>query len=81
MRETFTCEGCGKVCGEEYLVRRESEPGNYCKACAAFEKCAACGERLHREKIVFKEDVRNFICEDCEEDYAEVKEYIKPLEL
>jgi DNA-directed RNA polymerase subunit RPC12/RpoP len=69
MHETFKCEDCGHIFPDRKLARRNTQPGNYCPECADREKCAACGELVPNDRIAFKEDVKNYICVNCESDY------------
>jgi len=79
MNEHFTCEACNTTCHTDALRHRITMPGDYCKTCADMEKCAACGEIYPLAMASFKNDVRNVICNDCENDYQDVKKYIKPI--
>lgn len=77
--ETFCCHACAGHFNENRLSRRLTMPGDYCPACAAYEKCAACGEMCCSHLLTYMPDVQNYICAGCESDYKEVAEYIKPL--
>ena len=79
MNEEFTCEACNNTAHIDTLRHRITMPGDYCKPCALYEKCAACGELYPVTLANFKDDVRNVICNDCLNDYHEVKQYIKPI--
>lgn len=76
--ERFCCDGCRGLFKEAALRRRQSMPGQFCGPCAAHEKCAACGDLQPAAEVTFKQDVQNYICLQCANDYTEVAEYIKP---
>jgi len=75
--EHFKCEACGATGHINNLRHRITMPGDYCKACADNEKCAACGELYPVSFTTFKDDVKNIICDDCTHLYHEVAKYIK----
>jgi len=78
MDEYFTCEDCGHRFHINRLKKRQTMPGDYCPACSGQERCAACSEMVDANQLSYKHDVRNYICNDCANDYREVMEYIKP---
>ena len=77
--EIFRCEDCGGNGPIRFLGHRETMPGDYCLICADMEKCGCCGEIVRKGFLTWKEDVRNYICENCLFDYKEVARYIRPL--
>ena len=80
MNEHFTCHQCGCLAHIRQLTKRNNQTGDYCPRCGDLEKCAACGEMFESKDVHYKHDVKNYICNDCQYDYQDVKEYIKPLE-
>ena len=76
METGFKCEECQREFDDRQLTLRNSQPGNYCRKCGVLEKCAACGEMVSNELIVFKTDIQKCICKSCEEDYKDVIKYI-----
>lgn len=79
MNEHFTCDECHNKFHIKDLHKRATDPGNYCALCGHIEKCAACGEQYHISEINFKKNVKNYICNSCEEGYLGVRKYIQPL--
>ncbi|MFN8286639.1 MAG: hypothetical protein U0V74_07805 [Chitinophagales bacterium] len=77
--ETFCCNACGGTFTENRLSRRFTMAGDFCPACAENEKCGACGEMCCWHTVSYKATVGNYICHNCEDDFNEVAEYIKPL--
>lgn len=79
MDEHFICQACGQQAHINHLKKRSTMPGDYCRTCGDEEKCAACGEIYPHSYLMFKNDIKNYVCEDCTHDYQQVLEYIKPL--
>jgi hypothetical protein len=58
--------------------------GGFCDSYARRQRdphltCAACLSDPEPDRMQYMADVGNYICHDCMEYYAEVREYIKPL--
>jgi hypothetical protein len=79
MNEYFTCIECGQREHINYLAKRKTMPGDYCQSCAELEQCAACGEMYLTGDVIYKEEVKNYVCIHCKDDYEDQKQYIKPL--
>jgi hypothetical protein len=77
--ENFVCHACNTRGHINNLRHRITMRGEYCKACANYEKCAACGELCAIADAGFKDDVCNVICNGCAGDYQDVKQFIKPI--
>lgn len=77
--QTFQCQQCKGYGPINGLRHRQTMAGDYCAVCANEERCAACGEMFPMGFMVFKDDIKNYVCEDCQHDYQAVAKYIKPL--
>ncbi|HWB63967.1 MAG TPA: hypothetical protein VG603_10680 [Chitinophagales bacterium] len=76
MDEDFICEACGRRWHINRLKRRDTMPGNYCTACAAYEECAACGERYKAAAMKWQSGLQVYICAGCLPHLHEVAAYL-----